>query len=158
MSNVQLGKEYKMENVLSLRKKMIQLEIQQGMKEIQALLQKNEVQKNGPVVTTTFAVEQNADQQVLDMEILVPLDKKMSLPEKYLYKKIFHLKNAIYARHEGNPALIQNTLNKMIKYIQENKLQQITSVYNVNVKELKQGDSMDDMTMDLYIGVNPSIL
>jgi hypothetical protein len=46
----------------------------------------------------------------------------------------------------------------MMAYIQENKLNQITSVYSVNIKELKPGDSMDDMVTDLYIGVNPSVL
>ena len=29
---------------------------------------------------------------------------------------------------------------------------------NLNVKELKQGDSLDDMVVDVYIGVDPSTL
>jgi len=45
----------------------------------------------------------------------------------------------------------------MLAYIQENKLTQITSVYSVNIKELKP-DHLDDMVTDLYIGVNPSTL
>jgi len=46
----------------------------------------------------------------------------------------------------------------MVTYIQDNNLTQIISVYSVNFKELKQGDSMNDMVTDLYIGVNPSVL
>jgi hypothetical protein len=46
----------------------------------------------------------------------------------------------------------------MVGFMQEKNLQQITSAYSVNVKELKQGETIDDMVTDLYIGVNPSAL
>ncbi|MDD4644258.1 MAG: AraC family transcriptional regulator, partial [Bacilli bacterium] len=92
------------------------------------------------------------------MEILVPLDKDIPLPEQYRMKKLFHLKNAVYARHEGNPQLLQNTLNSMVQYIQNNKLQQITPAYNATVNEPKPGEGLDKLIIDAYIGVNPSIL
>jgi len=63
--------------------------------------------------------------------------------------------NAVYARHEGNPNLLQGTLNEMIGYIKKHGLRQITAVYNVNVRELKPGDSLEDMVVDVYIGVDP---
>jgi hypothetical protein len=91
------------------------------------------------------------------MEILVPLDKEVTVQAPYIFKPLFHLKYAVHARHEGNPQLLQNTLNQMMTYIQ-NTNSQITSVYSVNIKELEPGDSMDDMVTDLYIGVNPSTL
>ena len=92
------------------------------------------------------------------MEILVPMDKPIELSGEYKLKKVFHLVNAVYARHIGNPNLLQNTYNNMMQYINENELSPITSGYNVNVKELQQGDSMDEMIVDIYIGVNPSVL
>ncbi len=158
MIEIKANQEYKMENVFSIRKKMSQLEIQQTLSDIGNTIKEAGANKSGAVVTTTFAVEQAAAGPILDMEILVPLDKEISIQEPYIFKPIFHLKYAVYARHEGNPQLLQNTLNQMMAYIQENKLTQVTSVYSVNIKELKQGDSMDDMVTDLYIGVNPSIL
>lgn len=158
MIKVNKNCEYKMENVLSIRKKMTQQEIQQTLMDMGNTIKSLGVNKNGPLVTTTFAVEQTSTGPVSDMEILVPLDKEISAPAPYIYKPLFHLKYAIQARHEGNPQLLPNTLNQMMAYIQENKLTQITSVYSVNIKELKQGDSMNDMVTDLYIGVNPSVL
>jgi effector-binding domain-containing protein len=158
MIKVNKNCEYKMENALSIRKKMTQQEIQQTLMDMGNTIKSLGVNKIGPLVTTTFAVEQTPTGPVLDMEILIPLDKGITVQEPYIFKPLFHLKYAVYARHEGNPQLLQNTLNQMMTYIQENKFSQITSVYSVNIKELKPGDSMNDMVTDLYIGVNPSIL
>lgn len=150
--------EYKMEKVFSIREKMTQQEIQQTLSDMGNVINGLGANKNGSLVTTTFGIEQTPTGPVLDMEILIPLDKGITVQEPYILKPLFHLKYAVHARHEGNPQLLQNTLNQMMTYIQENKFSQITSVYSVNIKELKQGDSMDDMVTDLYIGVNPSIL
>jgi effector-binding domain-containing protein len=158
MIKVNKNCEYKMENVLSIRKKITQQEIQQTLADMGNVIATLGVNKNGPLVTTTFGMEQTPTGPVLDMEILVPLDKEVTVQEPYIQKPLFHLKYAIHARHEGNPQSLQNTLSQMLAYIQENKLTQITSVYSVNIKELKPGDSMDDMVTDLYIGVNPSLL
>ena len=150
--------EYKMENVLSIRKKMTQQEIQKTLSDIGNVIATLGANKNGPLVTSTYAMEQTLTGSILDMEILVPLDKEVTVQAPYIFKPLFHLKYAVHTRHEGNPQLLQNTLTQMMAYIQENKLTQITSVYSVNIKELKQGDSMNDMVTDLYIGVNPSVL
>jgi effector-binding domain-containing protein len=156
--DIKTNQELIMNNVLSIRNKLTQKQLQQEMINIGKFIQENSIKKSGSVVTTTFLVEEEDGQQVFDIEILVPLDSEIEPTTKYNFKKLFHLKNAIYTTHKGNPQGIQNTLNKMVKYINANRLQQITTAYNVNVKELKQGDSMDDFIVDIYIGVNPSIL
>jgi effector-binding domain-containing protein len=147
-----------MKNVLAIRKKMGQQEIQQTLVGMGNIIKDLGANKSGTVVTTTYAVEQAVTGPMLDMEILVPLNKEVTVSEPYIFKPLFHLKYAVYARHEGNPQLLQNTLDQMMAYIQENKLTQITSVYSVNINELKQGDSINGMVTDLYIGVNPSVL
>ena len=114
MIEIKANQEYKMENVFSIRKKMSQLEIQQTLSDIGNTIKEAGANKSGAVVTTTFAVEQAAAGPILDMEILVPLDKEISIQEPYIFKPIFHLKYAVYARHEGNPQLLQNTLNQMM--------------------------------------------
>jgi len=158
MCEIKEGQELKLENVLSLRKKMTREEIQQEMRQIGIFMQQNNLKKNGPVVTTTFSIEQNKASPLLDMEILVPLDKDIPLPKQYQMKKLFHLKYAVYSRHEGNPQLLQNTLNNMVQYIQKNNLLQITPAYNATINEPKPGEELDKLIIDAYIGVNPSIL
>jgi len=156
---IEQGKELKFDNVLSLRKKMSQNDMNNEMKKINKLLLDNGLKRNGPVITATFGLEKNNDGHVcIDVEILIPLDKEISVLEPYVFKKLFHLKNAVYSRHEGNPQQLQNTLDEMVKYIQKENLQQITPAYNVTIQEPKAGEGMDKFVIDAYIGVNPSVL
>ncbi len=155
---IQSGKELKVENVLSLRKRMTQEEINTEMGKIGKFLQDNEIKKAGSIVTATFAIEENSGQPLMDMEILVPIDKKFDFPGEYIFKPLFHIFDAIYARHEGNPATLQNTYNEILEYIQQNKLQQITAGYNVQVKDFLPGMTADEIVIDVYIGVSRNVL
>jgi len=155
---IKANKDLKLNNLLSLRKKIKQNEVEKEMRKIGVYLQKNNFKKSGPLLTSTFSVENIEGEHFLDMEILVPIDKEVELSGDYKFKKIFQLVNAVYARHEGSPNLLQETYNEIMRYIQNNNLQQITSAYNVNVKDLSLVDEIDDMIIDVYIGVSPNIL
>lgn len=155
---IEIGKELKMENLLSLRKKMKQSEIVFEMQKIGYYFQKNGIKRAGPIVNTTYNIENVNGEQIIDVEILVPMDKKYELSGEYKLKEKFHLLNAVYANHKGNPAFLQQTYEMLFNYIQNNNLQQITPAYNVNVKELAPGESADEMVIDVYIGISPNIL
>ena len=92
------------------------------------------------------------------MEILVPMDRKVDLPSDYNFKQLFKIVNAVYVRHEGNPAFLQKVYDEMLLYITKNSLQQITPAYNVTVKDLLPGMSADELVIDVYIGVSENIL
>ncbi len=155
---VEQNKQLKMENVLSLRKKMTQMQLQQEMTKIGEFLQQQSVKKSGYIVTATFSVEIQGSQQLMDVEILVPLDRKIELPEEYTFKPVFNLVNALSIRYEGSPVNFQSAINQLNEYIQANNQQVITATYNVMVKEATSEDDMNDMIIDVYVGVNPSIL
>lgn len=156
--NIETGKELIFENVLSLRKKMTQMQIQEEMLKIQEFLKQHNLAKNGPVTTATYAIDQNGGNPILDMEILIPLDKEFEASGDYVFKKLFHLVNAVCIHHEGNPAQLQNTYNELNSYIMQNNMSPITAGYNVTVSEPKPGESLDDFKVDVYIGINPSVL
>lgn len=158
MVKIEEGKELIMENVLSLRKKMSQKDIEIEMVKIGKWLEEKSVQKNGSIVTATYAIEQINDQLIMDMEILVPLNQKVELVGEYKLKSIIHLRNAIYVRYKGNPAFIDSTYNHLTKYMEQKNLQPITTAYNVNIVDIVAGQSYEDMIVDVYIGVNPSVL
>lgn len=86
------------------------------------------------------------------------IGKLNDLPKKYKFKDIFYLKNAIYAQHKWNPNNLQSLYENMNKYSREKNLQHITSGYNVFVKEVKSKEDINDMIIDVYIGINPNIL
>ncbi len=155
---IETEKELKFENVLSLRKKMTQMRIQEEMLKIQEFLKQHNLAENGPVTTATYAIDQNGGNPILDMELLIPLSKEFESSGDYVFKKLFHLVNAVCIHHEGNPALLQNTYNELNSYIMHNHMQPITAGYNVTVREPKPGESIDSFKADVYIGINPSVL
>ncbi|MGB3973081.1 MAG: DUF5085 family protein [Peptococcia bacterium] len=158
MINIETGKELILKNCLSYRKKATPIEIQGSLGKISNYLKDNNIKKDGPIVTTTFAVEQVDNQQLIDMEFLIPTDRVVNLPDEYQFKKEFRLVNALYTRYQGNPQMIENVYNELMKYINDNNLQQITGAYNVQIKGMELGYSLDDIITDIYIGVSPNLL
>lgn len=150
--------ELRLENVISLRKMMTQQEIPVEMKRLGDYIKEKGAEKNGPVITSTFGVEQNGLEQVLDMEILVPLNKEIDSQKEYKFKKSFYLTNALKATHFGSPAMLQNTYNDLNRYIQEKCVQPITTAYNVTIKEITDPSNMDEVVVDVYVGINPNII
>jgi len=148
---IKTGKSLKVENVLLLRKKVTQFELNEEMLKISRFLKANELKKVGPMITTTFAIE---DSGVIDMEILVPIDRVIVPSDEYKFKSLFEIENALYIKYEGNPEFLQDTYKQMIEYIKGNRLQQATPIYNVEVKEMLPGMSYDEFEIDIYIGIS----
>ncbi len=155
---IQNNQTLEMRNVISYRAKMTQVEMSDIMNDIGKILKNNNAIKNGAVTTSTFSIEVINNQQIMDIEILVPIDKEINLPKGYIFKKKFSLTNAVKISHYGNPALMQNAINELNAYITENNLVPITSGYNVTVKEPISQADIDNMIVDIYVGISPNIL
>lgn len=147
-----------MTNVLSYRTKATQRQLAQALKEIEEILKSNDAKKTGSSVSATFAVDTIGAEPMLDMEILIPIDKNITVPAPYTIKPIFRLRNAVKIRHEGNPALLQNTANELMEYIKSKGLMPITAGYNVTVQEPTTPTDVDSLIVDIYVGVCDNIL
>jgi hypothetical protein len=158
MSEISEDQEIRMTNVLSFRTKAPAAEIQQQVARIGKFIEDGGYAKTGPGASATFAVEVSGGAQVLDMEVLIPLDKPFDPPEGCTLKPEFRLTNAVKVRHVGNPALMQASAAEINAYIQERKLTPITVGYNVTVVEPKSQAEIDQMIVDIYVGVSPNIL
>lgn len=137
---------------------MTQQELQTKSQEIEKLLAETGVKRAGPATTTTFSVEQGANGPVMDIEILIPLDREITPPAGYTWKPHFLLTNALMIRHIGNPSTMQNTVNELNAYIMEHQLVPISTGYNVTVKEAKTPLEIDDIEVDIYVGISPNLL
>mgnify|MGYP000972065557 CR=1 FL=1 len=160
MVNIEVGKELILENVLSLRKKLTQEEINSEIANIKKYFELNGIGKAGPIVTSTHSVEMERGVAILDMEIIIPMDRNFADVTKsdYKIKPVFKIANAIYVRNQGNPSQLEQIYKEMMSYIQKNGLQQITPSYNVTVKEILPGMDLNEAIIDVYIGINPNIL
>jgi effector-binding domain-containing protein len=54
--------------------------------------------------------------------------------------------------------MLQHAYNEIMAYIQQKGLQQITSGYNVTVKDVLPGMSVDELIIDVYVGVSENLL
>ena len=117
--NIKENQELRMSNILSFRKRLSPADMPRETERIGRFIESGGYQKTGPTVTATFAVEQQDGAQILDVEVLVPLDKPFTPPEGCTCKPEFLLTNAVTIRHTGNPAGLQETCNQLMAYIQE---------------------------------------
>lgn len=147
-----------MKNLLSFHGEMTQQEFAAKSQEIESIMKEYGTQKAGPVVTTTFRVEQGAMGPVMDAELLVPLDKEIPVPSGYVWKPRFLLTNAVKLHHVGHPSALQNSINELNAYITQHQLVPITSGYNVTVKEARTPLELDTMEIDVYVGISPNVL
>lgn len=147
-----------MMNVLSYRGKMTQQELAAKSQKIERILKERGAEKAAPVVTTTYAVEQGTMGPVMDVELLLPLDREIRVPEGYIWKPHFLLTNALRLHHVGHPSKLQNNINALNAYIQERCLTPITTGYNVTVKEAKTPLELDNMEVYVYVGISPNVL
>ncbi len=111
-----------------------------------------------PSIDLAFSVEQGTYGPVMDIEILIPLDREITPPAGYIWKPHFLLTNALMIRHIGNPAALQNAINELNAYIMEHQLVPISTGYNVTVKEAKTPLEIDNMEVDIYVGISPNLL
>lgn len=156
--NITENCKLEMENVISFRGKVTQQQMPQIIKEMEQIIYENSAGKKGPSVTATFAIENNGSQPIMDIEILIPLNKEIRVPSDYKFKPIFRLNNAVRIRHQGNPAMLQNSANELMKYIADHKLTPITTGYNVTVQEPTNPNDVDSLIVDMYVGVSDNIL
>lgn len=151
------GQELRFENLISLRKKLPQKDLNSELAKLHQFLIDNGAKKSGPIITATFNIEQAID-PIMDMEILIPIDKQIEGQDKYKFKKELLLTNAVKATHKGNPSTLQNTYNEINMFIQQNNLQPITSAYSVTIKDVKDISEIDNFEMNIYVGINPNKL
>lgn len=144
-----------MHNVLSFRGKMTQQELVAKSQEIDQLMKANGVSKAAPTATTTFSVEPGG---IMDIEVLIPLDKTFNVPGGFAIKPKILITNALMIKHRGHPSGLENTVNALNNYIISNHLVPITTGYNVTVKDANTPLGIDNMEVEIYVGISPNIL
>jgi hypothetical protein len=126
MADIRGNQALRMTNVLSYRKRAAASEFQAELVRIGKFAEDGGYTKTSPTVTATFAAEVENCVQMLDMELLIPLDMPFTPPEGCVCKPEFLLTNAVVIRHTGNPAGLEKTVNELLAYIQQKGLQPIT--------------------------------
>ncbi|GAA4058398.1 hypothetical protein GCM10022410_01920 [Amphibacillus indicireducens] len=95
---------------------------------------------------------------MIDVEILIPIDKKFINSSYYNFKQTLRLINCVKFSHRGTPLNFQNAVNEVQRYILDNKLTPISSLYTVIIEETERLEKPDDFHADIYVSINPNII
>lgn len=153
-NEIKEGVEFKQYNLVSCRKKMFAQEIVDEIAKLGDFLSERGVSREGPLISATHGLEMVDGQQKIDFEFMVPVNRQINLPNQYSFKSTFHLVNAIHRRYIGEPAGLKMVYEDILNYLQTKKLVQITPFYNVEYNKV----TLEHKSIDVYIGINPSIL
>lgn len=144
-------------NLISFRKTVTQVELQNEMKNLNDFIHQNNLTIVGPKISTTYSINETMN-PTMDIEILIPVDKEFIDTNIYKFKKELKLANCLKASHKGNPTIFQNMIINVQKYIEENKLVPISTLYIVNINEAKTQEEIDSYQADAYISISPNII
>ena len=150
------NKEYSVKNVLTFRGNVSQEEIYNIIAKAGEVIKKANIEINGPVITAIHAIENDKNNQLFDFELIVPISGVISSFEDYIIKDSFMIENAVMFRHIGNPQNMNAEMESLARYINDNKLKPITPFYNITVKGATVPSEINDMIVDIYIGIEKS--
>jgi effector-binding domain-containing protein len=152
---VETNKIVEFSNLISISKEITSNELQNEINNMLNYINKNNLQKNGPIITTAYNSRKKNGIEIIYMEIMVPVKCNIDTNNYYFFKKRFYLTNALFLNHIDNPSLLENSYNILSDFIKSNSLIPITTVYNVIY-----GNPMmsSNVSIGLYIGISPNNL
>lgn len=145
-------------NLISIRATMRQSDLLQVVQEINRVIEESTTEKKGQFITGVYSSRMEDEEMEIDVEVLCPVKQRISLPDGYTFKPIFHLADALKLEYQGHPKDSQAAIQELMKYINDQNLTPITPMYNVTTYEPKSKEELDRFAMELYIGVSENIL
>ncbi len=153
IGKIETNQRLYLSNVLSFRGKCSQRELREITNKIEKILLENDAKKNGSTVSVTHNILMENGVEVMDFEIMIPLNKEISVPSGFRFISKFFLDNALKIQITGNPSQAQDAVKALGDYIKQNNIQSATPIYVVAVKEAKTAIDIDNMITELYTGV-----
>lgn len=141
------------QNVLSFRGKITQQELENKPQEMGEIIIQNGATKIGPYLLATHGVEPGLLSLLLDVELLIPIDRLFEPPEEYAILDFFCLNDALKITHKGPQTSIESTLNELSQYISGHHLVPTSPVYSVLQENAFLSFGTVAMEVDLYVSV-----
>lgn len=141
-------------NLISFRKKLHALELQMHMKKMLDYAASYGAKKVGSDISVSYAV----DGELMDVEMYIPLDRKIPSNHDFTFKPCLYLENCVATTHKGNPPGLENTMKKMNAYIVEKRLTPISAGFIVTIHEITSAKDLELFEVDIYISISPNVV
>jgi effector-binding domain-containing protein len=141
------------ENLLCSRKNIPQEQIQKRIEDIESFMEKKSIKKIGPVITAVYTLDFEEGKQMIDLEILVPVNKEFSSEKEYVFRNEFSITRALRLQYRDKPALLQEAYVALNAYMAGHGLAPVTPMYNVYINNNVSGYIPRNTEIDIYVGV-----
>lgn len=108
-----------------------------------------DLKKNDNII---FAEKDHVNDEMVNVEILIPVKGKIEKCNEYDYKPIFKLNNAVIIRHEGTLENLPQTESILHDFIKEHNFETSTAPYYIVIRNSTKYS--DDCIIDICIGIN----
>lgn len=144
---------YSVEQVITYRGKVNNKLINNVMSQLLSVINDTGLKINGPTITAIYSIENDCGDQIIDIEIVVPINGIMTSTDEFVYRDRFEISNALMFRHIGNPLTMNTEMQEFNQYIRDNDFKPVTPFYNVTVRSASSPSEIDNIIMDIYVGV-----
>ena len=144
---------YLVEQVITYRGKVNNKLLNNVMEQLFSAINDAGLKINGSTITAIHSIENDCGDQIIDIEIIVPINGVMTSTDEFVYRDRFEINNALMFRHIGNPQTMDSEMQEFSRYMQENNLKPVTPFYNVTVKTASNPEETDDVVIEVYVGV-----
>lgn len=144
---------YSVEQVITYRGKVNNKLINNVMSQLLSVINGTGLKTNGPTITAIHSIANDCGDQIIDIEIVVPINGIMTSTDEFVYRDRFEISNALMFRHIGNPLTMNTEMQEFNQYIRENDFKPVTPFYNVTVRSASSPSEIDNIIMDIYVGV-----
>ena len=139
-------------NVISFRDKMTINDFNNKVLELQNYIRENNLEERGYRFSSVYSTED----QYIDMEIFIPVERKIDVPKIYNFYENFILEDALKYKVIGNPNNNQEKLQELKKYIDDNGFIKKSPVYIVTITDLTKISTLQELEnveIDIYVEV-----
>lgn len=141
----------KYDNVISYKFNTCDQKFISEYEEIKKLISDFEVIQIDNALITIFSVDFSSFEPVFSTELIVPVDRKITIPSKYTFISPFKIDNVLILHSDEEKFLNYKDVDILIKYMTENNIIPVTSRYDSVVKDSKITGELKVKSM--YIGV-----
>ncbi|MEE3497577.1 MAG: DUF5085 family protein [Ruminococcus bromii] len=144
---------YLVEQVITYRGKVNNKLLNNVMEQLFSAINDAGLKINGSTITAIHSIENDCGDQIIDIEIIVPINGVMTSTDEFVYRDRFEINNALMFRHIGNPQTMNTEMQEFNQYIKNNNFKPVTPFYNVTVRSASSPSEIDNIIMDIYVGV-----
>jgi effector-binding domain-containing protein len=150
---VDFNRELKYSTVVTIRKKILQEAIPDELVNIERFIDDAGLKKRGPVITTVSALDYENGAQLIELEIVIPVDRRFTPRQGYEFREDFRIPNAVCVRFRDRPERLQLAYQAAQTAMRDKGLKPVGSFYNVYVEHEIGGRIRENVDIDVYLPV-----